>query len=342
MNRLFEILFLKRIKAIGKVKFYKTYYPELINGISFEELKNLVLAQEKKILPDDINKAEQDSQTAYQNIINRREINAITVFDADYPKALAAMGTKRPMVLYLKGNPEALKKPQISIIGTREPTEWSRKIEVRLVHRIINNYDCSILSGLALGCDALAHKVTLSEDKTTIAVLPSGFDYIYPAANKEIAESIIQKNGCLITEYEPSTKSQKSFFIERDAIVAALSKFIFVIECSVKSGTMHTVDYGKEYGRNIACYLPTSDNIGSEYAGNQYIKNQLNGYAISELDALLRFCDQAGIPRIGVQEKCYNIKLTELELTTLINLLNQSAMDDQVRQNLLNKFNSIK
>jgi len=342
MNRLFEILFLKRIKAIGKVKFYKTYYPELMNGMSFEELKNLVMAQEKRILPDDINKAVQDSQTVYQNIINREDINAITVFDADYPEALSAMGTKRPMVLFLKGNPEALKKPQVSIIGTREPTEWSSKIEIRLVHRIINNYDCSILSGLALGCDTLAHKVTLSEDKTTVAVLPSGFDFIYPAANKKIADSIIQKNGCLITEYEPSTKSQKSFFIERDAIVAALSTFIFVIECSVKSGTMHTVDYGKEYEKKIACYIPNSDNIGPEYAGNLHIKNQLNGYAISGLDALLRFCDQAGIPRICVQEKEYSIKLTELELTTLINILNQTVMEDQVRQNLLNKLKSIK
>ncbi len=96
--------------------------------------------------------------------------------------------------------------------------------------------------GLALGCDKIAHETAVNLGKKTIGVLPSGVNVITPAANKGLAERIIETGGCLISEYEPDAGVTKATYVERDAVIAALSDATVVIECGVRSGTMHTVD----------------------------------------------------------------------------------------------------
>ena len=95
------------------------------------------------------------------------------------------MGNRSPLILYVKGNVEALSKPNLAVIGTRKPLDLSKEFEKDLVKSIVDTNDWVIVSGLALGCDKIAHKATVDENKTTIAILPSGVNVITPASNKK-------------------------------------------------------------------------------------------------------------------------------------------------------------
>lgn len=285
MEKFRELLFLKNLKGIGKKKIYTKYWDVLKTVQDIEELKNIVRHKETKLSKADIEDGLLKSEKIYNSVINDKDIDIITVFDKDYPLKLNVMENNRPLILYAKGDINALKKENISIIGTRNPSEWSVKVERNLVQAILQVYDRAVVSGLALGCDTIAHETTVKQQRTTIAVLPSGVRMITPAVNKKLAEEIINNKGCLISEYEPDVKAYKSYYVERDAIVAAISDINFVVECDVKSGTMHTVDAAKRYMKRLGCYIP-SDMSKGKYAGNDYMIKNKGALKVSDTDDL--------------------------------------------------------
>lgn len=280
-----EIIFLKNLRRVGKSTIYGKYWDALKNTDAFYDLVSEVEVN-SKFTTEEIKKAMDFAENFYDYII-ASDITAITVFDENYPKKLEIMGNKRPLILYVKGNVDALKEPNIAIIGTRKPIDNSEIFEKDLVKAILNDSNRVIVSGLALGCDKIAHKTTVEENKITIAVLPSGVNVITPASNKKLAEEILENNGCLVSEYEPDVKAFKSYFVERDKIVAAFSDSTVVIECGVKSGTMHTVNAANEYKRQIYAYLPTEHPKGS-YDGNEFILTQNeNAIKVEDIDTFL-------------------------------------------------------
>lgn len=268
MIKLKEILFLKNLKRVGKATIYKKYWDLLKDCDDFYDLVSEV-EMNSKFSTEEIKKAMDNAERLYDDFLNS-EIEVITVFDEKYPEKLNVMGNKRPVILYVRGNTDALTKANIGIIGTRKPSKSSQKFEQELVKNIVSTFDKAVVSGLAFGCDKIAHQTTVDENKITVAVLPSGVDNVNPASNKNLAEKIIETGGCLISEYEPETKVQRGNYVERDRIVAAFSDAVFVVECGVESGTMHTVNFAKEYKRQIYSYLPDERPEGS-YDGNEFI-----------------------------------------------------------------------
>lgn len=288
MSKLKEILFLKSIKGFGKKTIYMRYYEELKKINDLESLKELVRCKDKRISDEELQKAEQKAEELYAQISNSKEIVAITVYDELYPKQLNVMKMDRPLVLYAKGNVDALKGDNIAVIGTRKPCEWSIKVEQRLVKKIIELSDRVVVSGLALGCDKIAHETIVNEKEKTIAVLPSGVNVITPASHKKLAKDIIENGGCLISEYEPDAKAFKTTFVERDAIVAALSDVVLAIECEEKSGTMHTVSAANKYQTALACYYDEKYIDNPVFSGNKHMINAYGALKISDTDDLKR------------------------------------------------------
>ena len=287
MKKFKEILFLKNLKRVGKATIYKKYWDILNDCNDFDELVSEI-RKDSKFAEEDIDNAIQNAQNLYDDVNNNQEIQAITVFDDNYPEKLSVMENKRPLILYVKGDIEALTKPNIAIIGTRKPSDLSKEFEKKLVENIVNNSDRVVVSGLALGCDKIAHQTTVDEDKITIAVLPSGVNVIKPASNKNLAENILKTGGCLVSEYEPNAKVFRGNYVERDAIVAAYCDGIFVVECGVKSGTMHTVNAAIDYKRKIYCYSPN----GESFDGNEYIlENNVDAVRVNDIDELLNDLD---------------------------------------------------
>lgn len=274
MNKFKQLLFFKSIKRVGKVKIHDNYL-SLLN--EYGDLDDLIMIMESKFgfRLNVLEEAKDKAEKLYDLIINERDIEVITIFDDNYPKKLKIMGNKAPLILYVKGNVDALSKPSLAVIGTRKPSDLSMEFEKELVKSVIDTTDRVIVSGLALGCDKIAHKVTVDEDKSTIAILPSGVNVITPASNKKLAQSILETGGCLVSEYEPNAKAFKSTYVERDQIVAAFSDATFVVECGVKSGTMHTVNAAQKFNRQIFAYLPNNLN-NSSYDGNKFILENNN------------------------------------------------------------------
>lgn len=274
MNKFKELLFLKNIKGLGKVNINNKYL-DLLD--EFSDLDDLISEMEYKFnfSYDKLEAAKIKAEEIYDYVVNNPEIDVITLFDENYPKKLMDMDSKKPLILYVKGNIDALTKPNLAVIGTRNPSDLSQYFEENLVKHIVNATERVIVSGLALGCDKIAHQATVDENKITIAVLPSGVDVIKPAKHKKLAQDIIDAGGCLISEYEPDKSVFKSTYVERDQIVAAFSDATFVVECGVKSGTMHTVNAAKGFNRQIYAYLP-DERPEDSYDGNEFILDTID------------------------------------------------------------------
>lgn len=283
-----ELLFLKNMKGIGITTINKKYVPFLKDVDTLEECIKMVLKNEPKISRDDIELAKQKSQQQYERILESADVEVITIFDKEYPKNFKDMEDKKPVILYCKGDIKILQDPTIAIVGTREPSEWSKLVSERLISKMLENSERRIVSGLALGCDCIAHEMAVAKKKPTIAILPSGINVITPASNRNLAENILKTGGCLLSEYEPNDKANQYTYVQRDALIAALSDATLVIECGMNSGTLHTVRKAEELQRRLACYY-TADALKGKYDGNLHMIETMQAQQVTNTEELYVF-----------------------------------------------------
>jgi DNA processing protein len=177
------------------------------------------------------------------------KINELTPDYSQYLKIINTIADS-PKRLWCIGELPARRLPTVAIIGTRKPTAYGREI-VQHFSRELAKHGVVVVSGLALGTDALAHRAALEARGTTIAVMPGGLDGIYPRNHRQLALDIIQKGGALISEYPPGTAPHRHHFIARNRIVSGISDAVLVIEASAKSGTMHTASFALDQGRTV-------------------------------------------------------------------------------------------
>ena len=291
MNKLFEILWIRSMKGVGKVRFNRVYADLLKRISTCEECEALIEKCEPTATKDDINEAKKKAEVAITTLSNFSDITAVTLYDDEYPRKLMDLKEKKPPIIYVKGSLDYLLLPSMAVVGTRKPSQWTTLVEDRFIHKVIELKDLVIISGLALGCDSLAHEAALAINGKTIAVLPSGVNVITPATNKKLATSIVASGGCLVSEYFPTEIANKSTYVERDSIIAALSGSTYVMECAEKSGTMHTVNAAYKIGRNIACYY-IEDTAKGDYSGNLHAMKSMGAQKVAnteELEGFLNF-----------------------------------------------------
>lgn len=185
----------------------------------------------------------------YLEALEKLGISFIVQGDEEYPGNLSEL-TNAPVVLYYKGCLEALNPPSVAIVGTRKMTSYGREVTERFVGELVN-CGVAIVSGLALGIDAAAHRVAVEMGGTTIAVLPAGLDAIYPASNTQLARRIIDSGGLLLSEYPLGHPAFKTNFASRNRIVSGLSSAVVVIEGMEKSGTLLTASHAADQGRQV-------------------------------------------------------------------------------------------
>ena len=156
-----------------------------------------------------------------------------------------------PDILYVKGE-FPLAEKYLTVVGTRKPSSYG-KDAVKTLIAGLRGLPVAIVSGLALGTDALAHEAALENNIPTIAVPGSGLGdkVLYPAANRELAKRILQAGGCLISEFEENFKATDFSFPQRNRIMAGISQATLVIEAQIKSGTLITAKFATEYNRDI-------------------------------------------------------------------------------------------
>lgn len=186
------------------------------------------------------------------NEVLDRGIKFYTLENPNYPKLLKEISNP-PIVLYYKGSIESCNLDRtLAVVGSRKAS-YNAKEAVEKVLAELEGTDLCIVSGLASGIDTTAHRCALKHNLKTIGVIASGFDYTYPAANKDLYKEIEQNGGAVLSEYYPTLEPLKFRFPERNRIVSGISYGTLVAEASLKSGALITANLTLEQGRELMC-----------------------------------------------------------------------------------------
>lgn len=175
-------------------------------------------------------------------------MQTLRLTDKVYPQLLKEIHDP-PQKLFYKGDLSILDRTCIAVVGTRRCTEYGKMMTEKIIEEL-SRYEVTIISGLAKGIDAIAHKAAIKNNLKTVAVLPSGLTDIYPPENKNLAQEISEK-GLLISEYEENCRPSKYTFPQRNRIISGLSIATLVTEAPEKSGALITARLALEQNREI-------------------------------------------------------------------------------------------
>lgn len=191
----------------------------------------------------------------------KMHVTIITCDDPRYPKALDALPSK-PLALYVVGDPDALSKPGVAVVGTRLPTLYGTDMAEKFSIGIANS-GFSVISGLATGIDAAAHKGALSAGGVTVGVLGGALDRFFPEDNRELGRRIAASSGAVVCEYPFGFPPGRRTFPQRNRIVAALSMGVLAVEAPLQSGTLITCRFAKTLGRKVMAIPANLDSRNS-------------------------------------------------------------------------------
>lgn len=197
------------------------------------------------------------------------QIITINKEDEFFPEAFKAIGEDCPERIYAMGNLDLLKREHmVAIIGSRKAARTGNSKAYDLgISYAKKGY--VVVSGLALGCDASAHRGCMAADGGTIAIVATGLNLVHPRENIPLQEEILRKGGLILSEQPLGVKANPTRLVSRNRLQAALSEEVIVAECPKHSGTMHTVRFAQKYGKKVkAARLPYDK---EENSGNKYI-----------------------------------------------------------------------
>ena len=231
----------------------------------------------------------------------KNNVFIISKFDEDYPFMLRNLIGNRgedtsPLILNYKGNLSSIKDRQsIAIIGTRHPTKEGEEAGMYYA-KYFAEKGFNIVSGLALGCDTIAHKGALSVNGTTTAILAHGLQMISPKRNEFIAKEILEKGGLLLSEYLFGVPAYNTSFVERDRLQAGLAIATIVIQTGIKGGTMHAVRTTINNNKILAVvnYKEQSVKCNENVAGNELLISR-GSFSLRKAEVLFEFLQQGGV-----------------------------------------------
>lgn len=237
-------------------------------GLSPEALGVEEIAKLKADVPSGYFKEAADTFS----ILAERGVSCLSYFDPNYPPLLRE--TKSPPgLLYLRGQLPSFSLPWIAIVGSRSCSREAREFSKELAREIATRGGV-VVSGLAYGCDAAAHRGALAANSVTagVAVLGSGVLNIYPPEHEELADTIIKASGAVISESRPDASPRKGSFPARNRIISGLCSATIVVEARGQSGSLITARLAAEQGREVFVVPASPFNRRSE-GGNQLIKD---------------------------------------------------------------------
>lgn len=249
-------------------KYYKVWLT-LIEGLGIKRYNNLIAALkdnknifnaskeklmgikliDEKMCNQILDHSKRKMAEKYLKYMEYNKIDIISIGDAEYPPDLREIYSP-PIALYIKGNKDIFQRIGIGIIGCRECSEYGKEVAQTFSYNIAAN-NINIVSGLAKGIDSYAHLGATYAKGLTTAVLGSGIDIIYPKENLYLVDKILRTNGAIISEYPIGTPPTKMNFPARNRLISGIVKGLLVVEAKKKSGTLITVDFALEQGRDV-------------------------------------------------------------------------------------------
>jgi DNA protecting protein DprA len=226
----------------------------------------------------------------------RHSARILSPLDADYPRLLA--DTKDdPFLLFVQGVLAKDQEKSVAVIGTREPTLTGQVIAQRIARAFVEQ-GWSIVSGLAIGCDAIAHRTALEAKGHTVAVLAHGLQMIAPSRHKGLAAEILDSGGALVSEYLFGQGVQSQQFVKRDRTQAGMAQGVVMIQSDIKGGSLHASRAALDYKRWLAVPYPTPRDVQHgepKVQGNLVIADGTN-----EERAMLLRCPATALDRVYI------------------------------------------
>ena len=218
--------------------------PEGVIAAGRESVRALI-GHKADALFDFAHAAEVDRHIAW---VNGTDQHILTLADPDYPPNLLEIPDP-PSIIFVRGNPALLRNPGLAMVGSRNATPQGMQTAESFA-RYLAGQGLAIISGLALGIDAAAHRGALAAGGQTIAVIGTGTDRLYPARNKELALEIA-RTGAIVSEFPLGTPASAGNFPRRNRIISGLSRGVLVVEAAPESGSLITARMAAEQGREV-------------------------------------------------------------------------------------------
>lgn len=270
MTRLEAIVALNMIPDIGSVRLKKLLEvfskPENIFKATYEKLTSIT-GIGSKIASGILTFRKTDLDKEF-DLIKKHKLKLVICEDKDYPENLRHIYAP-PLVLYIKGEIKETDRFSIAIVGSRRASFYGLSSAEHFAGEL-SGEGLTIISGMARGIDTYAHRGALRQGGRTIAVIGSGFNHIYPAENKGLAEEIAQ-NGAVVSEFPIDTRPLSNNFPRRNRVISGLSLGVLVVEAARNSGALITADFALEQGRDVFA-LPGKIDSGTSFGTNELIK----------------------------------------------------------------------
>lgn len=233
---------------IGPVRFQKllNYFPDLEAAWKAKLRDYFKAGLEEKIARSIIDGRKNINPDQEMEKVKQKNVKVTTIFDKNYPPLLKESYGPPPL-LYYYGEID-FKKP-LAVVGSRKVTSYGRQITQDLVGNLSKN-GLTIISGLAFGVDAIAHEEALKSGRT-VAVLGCGLKNIYPSSHKNLAQNILDKKGCIISEFPIDMPPLRHNFPQRNRIIAGLSLGTLITQAAEKSGALITASFSLEQNRDV-------------------------------------------------------------------------------------------
>jgi len=271
---LFYLLALQKVKGVGDISAKKllkhfgsaqsVFEAAKQNEINLPDIGSYIISQLNKF--DRFSIVEKELE-----YITKNGIRVVSIFDEDYPYNLFH-APDGPILFFKKGNFDFNDQKIISLVGTRNITEYGKRMIKEIIEQI-KEYNPIIISGLAYGVDITAHTEALKNQLETIAVLGHGFQRIYPSIHHKIATQMLEKGG-LITEFWHTDPIDRNNFLKRNRIIAGLSQATVIIESGEKGGSLVTADIANSYNRDVFAVPGRSSDLYSKGCNNLIKNNQ--------------------------------------------------------------------
>jgi DNA processing protein len=220
--------------------------PERVFNAGYAQLAAITSAGGARLIADGGNAGGADAALAWRTSHSDNAI--ITLADTEYPQRLLETPDP-PTILYARGRVETLNRPALAIVGSRNATAQGIETAAEFA-RALSRAGLTIISGLALGIDAAAHRGGLDGASGTVAVIGTGIDVVYPARNRELAHAITE-NGVLVSEFPLGTRPLAANFPRRNRIISGMVLGCLVVEAALRSGSLITARLAADQGREV-------------------------------------------------------------------------------------------
>lgn len=255
------LLSMSMLKGIGPVTLKKAIKTSGFYDFDIDALCNALPLFAKALIERSAWDQAQERCEVQVSLAAKHNARIISVLDKDYP-ALLAETKDDPLILFVKGELAPNPRKSVAIIGTREPTAHGVKVANRITKFFVEN-EWSVVSGLAIGCDGVAHQAALDANGHTVAVLAHGLQMIAPARHRDLAKAILENGGALVSEYPFGREVISQQYVKRDLTQAGMAQGVVMVQSDVKGGSLHASRAAIEYGRWLAVPDPTIKDRGN-------------------------------------------------------------------------------